>query len=154
MTLAAVFAALGSLVEVRGVKPKPPNEVRVVGFALKEVGFVSIEPRPSALAKEPSLVPSLLLRSLPFRLRLEGGLGGGPIGLSTGEKKLDLRLSFGVVGILCKLSIVRSLNEGLDDLRVLAGAKGGGSAGSVGDSSSWNPCLDAERKLSSEPSWS
>lgn len=131
--LAEGFDALGNLLVVRGVKPKPPREVLVAGFALEEIG---IDALPTALANVPSLVPGLLLRSLPFLLRLEAGLGGGPIGLSIGEKKLDLRLSFGVVGMFCMLSIVRSLKDGLEDLRPLRGAsKSGTWGGSVGDSS-------------------
>ena len=111
------FEALGSRLLVRGVKPKPPRDVLAAGLALDEVGLALDVALPTALAKEPSLVPGLLLRSLPFLLRLEAGLGGGPIGLSTGEKKLDLLLSLGVVGTFCRLSIVRSLSEGLDPFR-------------------------------------
>lgn len=130
------FDALGNRLDVRGVKPKPPRDVLVAGFALDEVGFAVIDDLPTALAKVPSLVPGRLLRSLSFLLRLEAGLSGGPIGLSIGEKKLDLRLSFGVVGMFWMLSIVRSLKEGLECIRVLAGRPNmGPSRGSVGDSS-------------------
>lgn len=89
---------LGILLFARSVKPNPPRDVLAKGLALNEVGFVAVDALPTALANEPSLVPGRLLRSLPFLLRLEAGLGGGPIGLSTGEKKLDLRRSLGVVG--------------------------------------------------------
>lgn len=102
---------------MRGVKPNPPREVRLAGFALELVGFADVDARPTAFANEPSLVPGLLLRSLPFLLMLDAGRGGGPMGLSMGEKKLDLRLSFGVVGTFWRLSIVRSLKDGLEDLR-------------------------------------
>lgn len=111
------FDALGSLVEVRGVNPKPPKEVRLAGFALELTGFTAVDARPAALANKPSLVPGLLLRSLPFLLILDAGRGGGPIGLSTGEKKLDLRLALGVVGTFWRLSIVRSLKDGLEGFR-------------------------------------
>lgn len=144
------FEALGILLEARGVKPKPPREALVSRLALEEVGFET-EGFPTAAANEPSLVPGLLLRSLPFLLKLEAGLGGGPIGLSTGEKKLDLRLPFGVVGTFCRLSTVRSLRDDREGLWCFAGAPKGGRSGggSVGDSSR-KPCRDAERKLSSE----
>jgi hypothetical protein len=95
--VADVFDALGN--RLRGVNPKPTRGVLVAGFALEEAGFTDAAGLPAALAREPSLVPGLLLRSLAFRLRADAGLSGGPIGLSAGEKKLDLRLSFGVVGI-------------------------------------------------------
>lgn len=149
--LVYAFDALGSL--LRGVKPKPPSDVRVAGLALWERGCVEDVARLMAVANDPSLVPGRLLRSLPFLLILEAGLGGGPIGLSAGEKKLDLRLSFGVVGMFWRLSIVRSLSEGLEPLRSFGGTIAGSSGGSVGESS-WKPCPDAERKLSSELSWS
>lgn len=132
--LVYTFDALGSL--LRGVKPKPPSEVRVAGLALCEVVCVEDVALLIALAKDPSLVPGRLLLSLPFLLMLEAGLGGGPMGLSAGEKKLDLRLSFGVVGTFCRLSIVRSLSEGLEDFRSFGGpSKAKSSGGSVGDSS-------------------
>lgn len=108
-----------------GVKPNPPSDVRVAGFADADGLF----PTGSAgFAKLPSLVPGLLLL-LPGRLMAEAGLSGGPIGLSW-EKKLDLRRSFGVVGIVCRLSMVRSDNDGLDDFRCL-GADGSSSGGST-----------------------
>ena len=132
--LGAAFDALGIPLDTRGAKPKPPRDVREGAFTLDGVGFFVNGALPAELAKVPSLVLGLL-RSLPFLLRLDAGLGGGPMGLSMGEKKLDLRLSFGVVGIFCRLSIVRSLREGLDFRSRAGPPKSGRSGGSVGDSS-------------------
>jgi len=132
-----------------GVKPKPPSDVRVAGFADAD----GLWPTGNAgFAKLPSLVPGLLLL-LPGRLMADAGLGGGPIGLST-EKKLDLRRSFGVVGTVCRLSIVLSDNEGRDVFRCLGvgGSSRGGSTYSLGWSSSRKPCLEAARNPSREPS--
>lgn len=58
----------------------------------------------------------------------DAGLAGGPMGLSC-EKKLDLLRSFGVVGTVCRLSMVRSDNDGRDDLRCfgVGGSSSGGS---------------------------
>ena len=81
-----------------GVNPKPPRDVLEADFALAG-NFVAIAGvLPNGFAKLPSLVPGLDVPLVPFRLRLEAGRGGGPIGLSTGEKKLDRRLSLGVDG--------------------------------------------------------
>lgn len=101
----------------------------------------------------PSLVPGLLAMLLA-RLMLDDGLGGGPMGLST-EKKLDRRRSFGVAGMVCKLSIVLSDSDGREDLLGFGVSTSGSKTGSncsSGEASSLKPCLEAERKLSSEPS--
>ena len=99
-------------------KPKPPSERRLVGLALAGVLFVVEARSESGAPNVPSLVPGLLPQLLPVRLMLEPGRGGGPIlMLLLGEKKLDSRLSLGVVGRPCKLPIVRSLKEGLEAFR-------------------------------------
>lgn len=110
------------------------------------------------LTKLPSLVPGRLLL-FPFRLRLEEGRGGGPIGLSTGLKKLDLRRSLGVDGNDCKLSMVRSESDCLAarDLAPSSADKSTSSWASNGVSSydaDRSPWREADRKLSSELSWS
>lgn len=81
-----------------GVKPKPPNEVRDAGFVLAGTCLAGDRGRLDSLARFPSLVLGLLLPLVPFRLKLELGRGGGGIGLSIGEKKLDRRRSLGVDG--------------------------------------------------------
>ena len=120
-----------------GVKPKPPSEVLDAGFALAGALFTTADDLPNCLAKFPSLVPGLLAPLLPSRLRLEAGRGGGGMGLSIGEKKLDRRLSLGVDGRFWMLSIVRSLKEGRDDLLFSATAEASSrwmfSGGSVGE---------------------
>lgn len=55
------------------------------------------------------------------------------MGLSTGLKKLDLLLSFGVEGSACRLSMVRSESDGRDVFR--AGADSGGTYSSISASS-------------------
>jgi hypothetical protein len=124
-----------ALVLLAGVKPKPPREALVAGFALA-VPLLAAD-RPDNCPKLPSLVPGRLPPLLPFRLRLELGLGGGPI--CPGEKKLDRRLSFGVVGRPCRLSIVRSLRDGRElffALKLGAACDGKtGSSSSAADSS-------------------
>jgi hypothetical protein len=99
-----------------GVKPKPPSEVLDAGFALAGSLVAIDEDLPISLPKLPSLVPGLLDPFVPLRLRLEAGRGGGPMGLSTGEKKLDRLRSLGVEGKFWILSIVLSLNDGREDL--------------------------------------
>lgn len=81
-----------------GVKPKPPRDVLEAGFALAGSLVAIDDGLTKGFAKLPSLVPGLLVPLLPLRLRLEAGRGGGPIGLSVGEKKLDRRLPLGVDG--------------------------------------------------------
>lgn len=143
-----------------GVKPKPPKDVLVAGFELVGLRLYSDEDLSNGLTKLPSLVPGLLFPLLPFRLRLEPGRGGGPInppiGLSTGEKKLDLRRSRGVVGRLDSDSIVRSDNEGLEVFLCFGVAMVSGSTYSSGDAGwpSREPNREAERKLSRDASWS
>ena len=136
--------------------------VLVAGFALTGAFFTGEAGRLIDCPNNPSLVPGLLLCPLPFLLKAEVGRGGGPIGDCTGEKKLDLRrLSPGVVGKCCRLSIVRSESEGRDFVRSL-GRKSSSSGGSVGSKyssggeelSSWKPCREAVRKPLREPSWS
>lgn len=77
------------------------------------------------------------------------------MGLSTGLKKLERRLSFGVPGTEFRLSMVRSDSDGRETFR------GGSSMGSGGDSSysSYSgslekPCREFDRKLSNELNWS
>ena len=98
------------------LNPKVPNEVLDAAFALAGTCLAADSGRPNGFTKLPSLVPGRLPPRVPFRLKLELGLGGGPMGLSTCEKKLDLRRSFGVDGRFCKLSIVRSLSDGREHL--------------------------------------
>jgi hypothetical protein len=134
-----------------GVNPKPPRDVRAVGFALSW-RFLATAELNADFPKLPSLVLGRLLALLPLRLEDEPGLGGGPMGLS-GAKKLDLRRSFGVVGIACKLSMVRSDRDGRDGFLVLGvGSSGAGSTYSSGSTSSLKPCLEAARKPLREPS--
>lgn len=122
-----------------GVKPKPPSEVLDADFALAGSLVAIDEGLPTGLPKLPSLVPGLLVPLFPLRLRLEAGLGGGPIGLSTGEKKLDRLLSLGVEGKFWILSIVLSLKDGRDDLLFCGTVEGASisvfSVWSGGDSS-------------------
>ena len=124
-----------------------PNPIAVplafgVGFALDGTLFAG-EAGLAGLANKPSLVPGLLAPLLPFLLMAEAGRRGGPMGDSTGEKKLDLRRSFGVAGIFCRLSSVRSVREGRDFVRSLGrNSSSSGSAGSsysIGEASSWKP---------------
>ena len=78
------------------------------------------------------------------------------MGLST-EKKLDRRRSFGVEGTPCRLSIVRSDSDGRELLLAFGVSTSGSKTGSYcssGEASSLKPCLEADRKPSSEPSWS
>lgn len=133
-----------------GVKPKPPSDVRVAGLAVDGAFFADGR---GGFAKVPSLVPGLLVMLLA-RLILDDGRGGGPIGLST-EKKLERRRSFGVAGMVCKLSIVLSDSDGREVLFGFGVSTSGSKTGSnwsSGKTSSLKLCLDAERKLSSEPS--
>ena len=103
-------------------KPNPFNDFRDADFAL--AGLIAERGRLNARSKLPSLVPGRLPPLLALRLELELGLGGGPIGLSTGEKKLDRLLSLGVDGRFCKLSIVRSLREGREGFFSLEECRG------------------------------
>lgn len=133
-----------------GVNPNPPSDVRDAGLALAGAFFADGS---GGLAKPPSLVPGLLLMLLA-RLMLDNGRGGGPIGLST-EKKLDRRRSFGVDGTAFRLSIVLSDKDGREVLLafgVSTSASKTGSYCSSGETSSLKPCLEAERKPSSDPS--
>jgi hypothetical protein len=135
-----------------GVKPKPPRDVRDAGLALRGAFFVE---GTGGFTKVPSLVPGLLLMLLA-RLMLDVGRGGGPIGLST-EKKLDRRRSFGVDGTPFRLSIVRSDSDGRELFLAFGVSISGSKTGSYCSSreaSSLKPCLEAERKLFREPSWS
>jgi hypothetical protein len=135
-----------------GVKPNPPRDVRDAGLAVDGAFFADGR---GGFTKVPSLVPGLLWMLLA-RLMLDDGLGGGPMGLST-EKKLDRRRSFGVAGIVCRLSIVLSESDGREAFLGLGVSNSGSKTGSNSSSaeiSSLKPCLEAERKLSSEPSWS
>lgn len=86
--------------------------VRDGGWELKGAFFTAKFDRLDGLPTPPSLVPGLL----PFLLRLELGRGGGPMGLSTGLKKLDRRRSLGVDGRDCRLSMVRSDSDGFADI--------------------------------------
>jgi len=135
-----------------GVKPNPPRDVRDAGLAVMGAFFADGR---GGFAKVPSLVPGLLLMLLA-RLMLDDGRGGGPIGLST-EKKLERRRSFGVDGTACRLSIVRSESDGRELLLAFGVSTSGSKTGSYcssGEASSLKSCLDADRKPSSEPSWS
>jgi hypothetical protein len=96
---------------VAGVKPNPPKDFRVAGFALDEILLGGDTGFRAGFAKVPSLVFGLLLLLL-FLLMADAGRAGGPIGDSMGAKKLDPRLLFGVAGKFCRLSIVRSDREG------------------------------------------
>lgn len=127
--------------------------VRVAGLALEDIFLVGIAGLANGFAKEPSLVPGLLPLLLPARLKLDPGRGGGPIGLSTGLKKLDRRRSFGVEGTDWRLSMVRSDKDGLDVFRACTGSGATYSSGSV-TWSSRDPWREADRKLSKELSWS
>lgn len=123
--------------------------VRVDGLAL--AGAIFVEPALlSGLDEvEPSLVPGLL-PALLFLLIAEAGRRGGPMGLSGGLKKLDRRLSFGVDGMDCSVSIVLSDSEGREVL-----LRGTWSSASSNDSdSSLKPWREADLKLSREPSLS
>lgn len=90
--------------------------VRVEGRAL--AGAILVGPALLRGLEEvlPSLVPGLL-PALPFLLIAEAGRAGGPIGLSGGLKKLDLRRSLGVEGTEFKLSIVLSDSDGREGRR-------------------------------------
>jgi len=135
-----------------GVNPNPPNAVLAGGLALAGAFLIGDTALAYGLLNIPSLVPGLL-ELLPFRLSADAGRGGGPIG-DPGEKKLDLRRSFGVAGMFCKLSIVLSDRDGLDRFRWVdtigseVSTYGSGSK----TSSSRKPCLEAVRKLSIGPS--
>ena len=154
--LKAVLTLLRFALALAGAKPSPTGVILEADLALivplltGEAGLGAV-----GFTNNPSLVPGLLL--LPFLLSAEVGLGGGPMGDSSGEKKLDLLLSFGVDGIPCKLSIVRSDRLGRDFVlsrgRKSSSSGSAGSRNSIGDSS-WKPWRDAARKPSREPSWS
>lgn len=108
------------------VEFRPPFDVLIVDLTLVGALLTVEEGIPESFGKVPSSVVGRALLLLPCRLRVESGRGGGAIGLETGEKKLERRLSFGVDGSMWILSIVRSLRDGLDALDLL-GLLGGSS---------------------------
>ena len=118
------------------LEPKLGNLDEVVldaGCAVAGTLFAGEADLLRGFVKVPSLVPGRV--RLPFLLKLEPGRSGGPIGLSTGLKKLDLRRSLGVVGMLCKLSMVLSDNEGLDPSRPRDSGGAFGNSASSGEPS-------------------